>query len=344
MPPSGGGLGPEALVGAAPRAGTALTPRPVGHQLEAGILRAVGRIDDLLARGRTLSFEFGPPRSEEAARTLEKTLVELEPLDPSFVSVTYGAGGSTRAQTAEIVAHIARDTAMTPMPHLTCVAHRRHEITEILDGYRADGLDNVLALAGDPPLDGSDPGGDFRYAMELIELVRAHGEWAIGVAAHPECHPRSADRASDRRHLAAKLAAADFGVTQFFFRASDYFAMVEDLAAAGVDKPVIPGVIPVTNLAQVERFARMAGAAVPVELSARMEAVADRPDEVRRIGVEVATELTRELLDGGAPGVHFYTLNFARATKEIYANLGLSAGAGTGPRPSDDPGVSLPPR
>lgn len=286
----------------------------------------MARIDELLAAGRTFSFEFGPPRTEEAARTLEKTLVELEPLEPSFVSVTYGAGGSTRAQTAQIVAHIARDTSMTPMPHLTCVAHRRAEITEILDGYRAEGLDNVLALAGDPPLDGSDPGGDFRYAMELIELVREHGDWTIGVAAHPEGHPRSPDSASDRRHLAAKLVAADFGVTQFLFRASDYFSMVEDLAALGAGKPVIPGVIPVTNLAQVERFARLAGARFPAELAARLEAVADRPEEVRRIGVDVAITLTEELLAGGAPGIHFYTLNFARATKEIYARLGLPPG------------------
>jgi methylenetetrahydrofolate reductase (NADPH) len=282
----------------------------------------------MLAAGRTFSFEFGPPRSEEAARTLEKTLVELEPLAPSFVSVTYGAGGSTRAQTADIVAHIARDTTMVPMPHLTCVAHRRHEITEILDGYRASGLDNVLALAGDPPADGGGVEGDFRYAIELIELIRSHGEWSIGVAAHPEGHPRSPDVASDRRHLAAKLAAADFGVTQFFFRSTDYFAMVEDLAALGVTKPVIPGVIPVTNVSQVARFAQLAGADFPTDLAIRLEAVADRPDEVRRIGVEVACALVQELLDGGAPGIHLYTLNFSRAAKEIWAAAGLGAAPG----------------
>ena len=287
----------------------------------------MARIADLLAAGQTLSFEFGPPRTEEAERTLEKTLIDLEPLQPSFVSVTYGAGGSTRDKTREIVLHIAHDTAMTPMPHLTCVAHRREEIVEILTGYREEGLENVLALAGDPPIDGSTAASDFAYAIELVELVRDMGGFSVGVAAHPEGHPRSPDRASDRRHLAAKLRVADFGITQFFFRAADYWQMVDDLSRLGVTTPVIPGVIPVTNASQVERFARLAGAAFPEDLAARLQAVADRPDEVRRIGVETATELTRDLLEGGAPGVHFYTLNFSRATKEIYANLGLGPAA-----------------
>jgi methylenetetrahydrofolate reductase (NADPH) len=172
-------------------------------------------------------------------------------------------------------------------------------------------------------VDGTAVEGDFRYALELIELIRDHGDWSIGVAAHPEGHPRSPDLRSDRQHLAAKLQLADFAVTQFFFRASDYFTMVDDLAALGVTKPVIPGIIPVTNFAQVARFAALAGAAVPTSLAQRLEAVSDRPDEVRRIGVEVATDLISELLDAGVPGIHLYTLNFARATKEIWSNLGL---------------------
>jgi methylenetetrahydrofolate reductase (NADPH) len=288
----------------------------------------VTRIADLLAAGPTLSFEFGPPRTEEAQRTLEKTLIDLEPLEPSFVSVTYGAGGSTRDKTREIVLHIARSTTMVPMPHLTCMAHRRDEIVHILTGYRDEGLENILALAGDPPADGSPVSSDFAFALELVELVRELGGFSIGVAAHPEGHPRSPDRASDRRHLAAKLRVADFGITQFFFRAEDYWSMVDELDALGVRTPVIPGVIPVTNVSQVERFALLAGASFPSDLADRLYAVGDRPDEVRRIGVDLATELTRALLDGGAPGVHFYTLNFSRATREIYANLGL------GPPPS----------
>jgi methylenetetrahydrofolate reductase (NADPH) len=289
----------------------------------------MARISDLLAQGPTLSFEFGPPRTPEAERILEKTLVELEPLAPSFVSVTYGAGGSTRDKTREIVEHIARDTSMTPMPHLTCVAHRRDDVVAILAGYRDEGLDNVLALAGDPPLDApaGDLPSDFRYAVELVELARDVGGFCVGVAAHPEGHPRSPDLAADRRNLAAKLRLADFGITQFFFRADDYWRMVDDLAALGVTTPVIPGVIPVTNVSQVARFAALAGAAFPADLAARLEAVADRPDEVRRIGVEVATNLTAELLEGGVPGIHFYTLNFSKATKEIFANLGLGPAA-----------------
>ncbi len=286
------------------------------------------RIAEQLRAGTTLSFEFGPPRTPEAERTLEKTLLTLEPLAPSFVSVTYGAGGSTRDKTRDIVRHIARDTSMTPMPHLTCVAHRRDEIDDIVAGYRDEGLDNILALGGDPPADGSQPPGDFRYAVELIDAVRGIGDFCVGVAAHPELHPRSGgDRAADRRRLADKLRLADFAITQFFFDPADYFSMVEEVARLGVTKPIIPGVIPVTNAGQVERFAALSGASFPPALAARLHAVADRPDEVRKIGVEVATELTAALLAGGAPGIHFYTLNFARATLEIYRNLGMGPGA-----------------
>ncbi|HWH35701.1 MAG TPA: methylenetetrahydrofolate reductase [Acidimicrobiales bacterium] len=284
----------------------------------------MAKVHDLLDAGRCYSFEFFPPRTDEAARALEKALGELEPLAPSFVSVTYGAGGSTRARTRDIVVHILRSTTMTPMAHLTCVGHRRAELVEILDGYRQAGVENILALAGDPPADApaAGAGGDFRYALELVEVVRERGPFSVGVAAHPECHPRSPDRQGDRRHLAAKLAAADFGVTQFFFRAGDYFAMVDELAALGCETPVVPGVMPVTNVNQVERFAALSGAAFPADLAERLHA-AGGPEEVRRIGVDVATALCQELLDGGAPGLHFYTLNRSTATREIYANLGL---------------------
>ncbi|HVF73476.1 MAG TPA: methylenetetrahydrofolate reductase [NAD(P)H] [Acidimicrobiales bacterium] len=288
------------------------------------------RVADLLAQGRTFSFEFFPPKTDEAERTLEKALLELEPLGPSFVSVTYGAGGSTRDRTHDIVVRINRETSMTAMAHLTCAGHTRAQITEIVAGYRDDGVENILALAGDPPIvaEGEPvPASDFTYAMELVELVRSVSPQAsVGVAAHPELHPRSAgDRAHDRDHLAAKLDAADFGVTQFFFRSSSYFEMVDDLAARGVTKPVLPGIMPVTNPGQIKRFAEMAGAEFPADLAARIEAVADDAAAVRRVGVEVATELCQELLDGGVPGLHFYTLNRSTATREIYANLGLAA-------------------
>ncbi|MGH9282596.1 MAG: methylenetetrahydrofolate reductase [Acidimicrobiales bacterium] len=283
------------------------------------------RIADLLARGRTFSFEFFPPRTDEAERQLEKALHELEPLAPSFVSVTYGAGGSTRERTRDIVLRINRDTSMTAMAHLTCCGHTRAELAEIVTGYGDNGVENILALAGDPPAGEAGAPGDFRYALELVELVRSLGDFSVGVAAHPELHPRSAgDRAADRDHLAAKLRRSDFGITQFFFRASDYLSMADDLGRRGVDTPVIPGIMPVTNAGQVQRFAQLAGAEFPPDLAARIQAVADRPEEVRRIGVEVATTLSEALLAEGVPGLHFYTLNRSTATREIYANLGLA--------------------
>jgi methylenetetrahydrofolate reductase (NADPH) len=283
----------------------------------------VTHIRDLLAAGPTFSFEFFPPKSEDAARELEKTIAELEPLQPSFVSVTYGAGGSTRERTREIVTHIDRDTSLTAMAHLTCVAHTRAELDEIVADYREQGIENLLALAGDPPVGLTDYPTDLEYALDLVRLIHEHDHFSVGVAAHPETHPRSTDRASDRRFLAAKLAEADFGITQFFFEAEPYLQMVDELDALGCTTPVIPGIIPVTNAGQVQRFAQMAGAEFPPALAARFEAVADDPAAVRAIGVEIATDLCRRLLDEGVPGIHFYTLNRSTATREIYANLGL---------------------
>lgn len=287
----------------------------------------MAKIADLLAAGRTYSFEFFPPKTDEAERALEKALHELKPLRPSFVSVTYGAGGSTRERTHDIVLHINRDLDMTAMAHLTCIAHTREQLSEILIQYRNEGVENILALAGDPPVVADDepvPSSDFRYACELVDLVRSIGDFSVGVAAHPELHPRSeGDRNADRDRLAEKLDAADFAVTQFFFRAESYFEMVAELADRGVTKPVVPGIMPVTNAGQVQRFAQLAGAEFPADLAARIGEVADDPAAVRALGVEVATELCRELLDGGVPGLHFYTLNRSTATREIYANLGL---------------------
>jgi methylenetetrahydrofolate reductase (NADPH) len=292
----------------------------------------MARIADLLATGRCFSFEFFPPRTEEAEAQLQRTLLDLAPLEPSFVSVTYGAGGTTRERTHDIVVDVLRNTTMTPMAHLTCAGHTRTELSGILERYRAARVENILALRGDPPAELGLPPGDLAYAADLVGLVREVAPFSVGVAAHPEGHPASPDLESDRRHLAEKLRRADFGITQFFFRLDDYRRLMDDLSGLGVDRPVVPGIMPVTNVAQVERFAKLSGAEFPPELAARLHAVADDPAEVRRIGVQVATELCQDLLDEGAPGLHFYTLNRSLATREIYAKLGL------GPGPAADSG------
>ncbi len=284
----------------------------------------MSKIRDLLRAGRTYSFEFFPPKDDKASSDLEKTIGELEPLGPSFVSVTYGAGGSTRERTRDIVIHIQRDTGITAMAHLTCIAHDPADLVSLLEQYRAAGIENILALAGDPPADPSIDVGDVRYASELIDIVRGVGDFCIGVAAHPELHPRSnGDRGHDRRFLAAKLERADFAITQFFFEAEPYLSMIDELAALGCTKPVLPGIMPVTNAKQVQRFAQLAGAEFPPALAARFDAIADDAGAVRALGIEIATNLCQQLLDAGVPGLHFYTLNRSTATREIYTNLGL---------------------
>jgi methylenetetrahydrofolate reductase (NADPH) len=282
----------------------------------------MARVSELLAAGRTYSFEFFPPKTDGAQLSLGHTIAELEPLAPSFVSVTYGAGGSTRARTHDIVTWVRRETSITPMAHLTCQGHSRAEIAEILSGYRAAGIENILALGGDAPGEANDHGrSDYQFASDLIEDI-ASSDFSIGVAAHPEVHPRSPDRDTDRRMLAAKLAAADFAITQFFFEAHHYFALLDELAALGVDKPVLPGIMPITNASQIRRMAELSGAELPAWLVDRLDGVED-PADVRRIGVDVASALCAELLDRGAPGLHLYTLNRSTASREIYANLGL---------------------
>jgi methylenetetrahydrofolate reductase (NADH) len=283
----------------------------------------MARISDLLARGRTFSFEFFPPRDDAMQLTLGRTIAELEPLEPSFVSVTYGAGGSTRERTRNIVTWVARETAITPMAHLTCQGHSRAEITELLDAYQAAGIENIMALGGDLPADvAASASRDYRYACDLVADVAATGHFAIGVAAHPEVHPASPDRATDRRYLADKLVAADFAVTQFFFEAHHYFELVEELRDLGVSKPVLPGIMPITNVAQITRMATLSGAEVPARVVDAVTAV-DDPADVRRVGVDLASRLCAELLAGGAPGLHFYTMNRSTASREIYSNLGL---------------------
>lgn len=282
----------------------------------------MARIADLIAKGRTFSFEFFPPKTDGAQLSLGRAIGELESLSPSFVSVTYGAGGGTRQRTHAVVSWMRKETTLTPMAHLTCQGHLHAEIRDILNAYANDGVQNILALGGDVPTEGDVVPSDYTFASELLDDVLDDGRFSVGVAAHPEVHPRSPDRASDRRHLASKLARADFAITQFFFDVEVYVRMMNELADLGVDKPVLPGIMPVTNKKQILRMAEMSGAAMPSWLSDRLEKV-DDPDDVRRVGVEAATELCRDLLDAGAPGLHFYTMNRSTATREIYANLGL---------------------
>jgi len=199
----------------------------------------------------------------------------------------------------------------------------RAEIREILNDYAADGVENILALGGDVPADGEPAPSDYTYASDLLEDVVADGRFSVGIAAHPELHPRSPDRATDRKFLAAKLSSADFAITQFFFDLDVYVQMVNELADLGVTKPILPGIMPVTNKSQIRRMAELSGAAFPAWLAERLDRT-DDAEEIRRIGVDAATELCQGLLDAGAPGLHFYTMNRSTATSEIYANLGLS--------------------
>lgn len=287
----------------------------------------MAKVHEMLAAGRCFSFEFFPPKTDAEQATLVRAMRELEPLQPAFVSVTYRGGRSSRDRTHGLVAGMLRTTDLTPMAHLICAAHTRLELAEILVDLRRAGVENLMALGGDPPTDEDSEPGELRYASELVALARAIGGFSIGVAAHPECHPRSPDRGADRDRLAAKLAEADFSVTQLFFRVDDYLGLLADLEERGVTKPVVPGIMPVTSLSGIRRMAELSGCAVPPEVVDRVSAAGDEPDAVRRVGVEIATELCQELLAQGAPGLHFYTLNRSTATREIYASLGLRTAA-----------------
>lgn len=284
------------------------------------------KIADLLSKGQTHSFEFFPPKSDAEQATLVKTLRDLEPLGPSFVSVTYRGGAESRKRTFDLVSGMLRTTSLVPMAHLICVAHTRLELAEILVDLRKAGVENLMALGGDPPTEATDVATELQHASELVELARAIGGFSIGVAAHPGGHPHSPDLASDRDFLAAKLALADFACTQFFFEADHYLGLVEDLAERGVTKPVLPGIMPVTSLSSIPRMATM-GAAVPQWMVTRLQAADEvgGADGVRNEGVQIATELCQQLLHAGVPGLHFYTLNRSSATRDIYEGLGLAA-------------------
>lgn len=290
-----------------------------------------GSLGALLSSGtRSFSFEFFPPKTDDGERALWKTIRELEPYAPTFVSVTYGAGGSTRDRTVRVTERIAEDTTLTPVAHLTCVGASQAGLREVIAQYAAAGITNVLALRGDPPGGPGTPWvqhpGGLTHATELVELLRSMGSFSIGVAAFPEGHPESATLDDDARVLAAKArAGADFAITQFFFNADDYFRLVERAASFGSTIPILPGVMPVTNVNQIARFAELSGTAVPTELAERFNAIGDDGEAVRELGVEVATQLSQRLLEGGAPGIHFYTLNRSSSTREVFANLNVNS-------------------
>ena len=283
------------------------------------------KINKLLKESRTVSFEFFPPKSDAEAAVLGETIRDLESLHPSFVSVTYRGGAESRQRTYDLVTMMRRDTSLNPMAHLICVAHSRGELTEILEQYGDASIDNLMALGGDPPTEPDAKVGELQYALELVELARSVGDFSIGVAAHPAGHPRSETLNSDRDRLARKLEAADFGVTQFFFSIEEYRSLVNDIADRGVTKPILPGIMPVTSLSSVPRMATM-GAPVPAWAIERLESAESSggADAVREEGIALATELCAALLEEGAPGLHFYTLNRSKATREIALALGLN--------------------
>ena len=272
------------------------------------------------------SFELFPPRDEAGSRQLWQTVRELEALGADFVSVTYGASGSTRERTIGATEQIARNTTLRTVAHLTCASQSREQLRRVVGSYAAAGVRHVLAIRGDMPGGPREPWvrhpDGLDTATELVALVRELGDFCVGVGAFPDPHPSSLDADLDARILVDKArAGASYAITQLFFRPADYFALVARVRALGCDLPIIPGIMPITNVTQVARFAELSGAALPDEVVERVEAVAGDPDAVREVGTVIGTELSHALLDGGAPGLHFYTQNRSRATREIYANL-----------------------
>lgn len=272
------------------------------------------------------SFEFFPPKTEDGWTNLRKTLEELSGLEPGFVSVTYGAGGSTRDKTLQLVQEIKQTTGIEAMAHLTCVGHTREELSDIVDRLLESGIENILALRGDPPIGQKSFApvvGGFRYASELVELIREKDHTlCIGGACYPEGHIEAASRDDDLRNLKLKVdAGIDFVISQLFFDNAFFFDFVERARRVGINIPIVPGIMPITNYEQLNRFVRLCGATVPMRLSLQLEKVKDDPDAVAQLGVAHATVQCMELLNRGVPGIHFYTLNRSPATRMIVSAL-----------------------
>jgi methylenetetrahydrofolate reductase (NADPH) len=301
-------------------------------------------IAELLAEGGPplTSFELFPPKDEAQQRQLWRTVRELEALGPDFVSVTYGASGSTRDRTIVATEAIAQNTTLRTMAHLTCASQSREQLRRVVGSYAAAGIRHVLAIRGDMPGGPTVPWErhpeGLANATELVALVRELGEFCIGVAAFPDLHPERHDAELDARVLVAKQrAGASFAITQLFFTARRYCELVDRVRSLGSDLPIIPGIMPVTRIAQIERFAELSGADLPSRVTDRLHAVGDDDQAVRRIGIEIATELCEELLAAGVPGLHFITMNRSPATREIYARLGLTSRSHPVPSPAARP-------
>lgn len=284
------------------------------------------RIRDCFTTDRPVfSFEFFPPKTADGVKSLYRTIEELQPLNPSFVSVTYGAGGSTREMTVELVTRIKRELGLEAMAHLTCVGHSSDELGAVLDRLQEGGIENVLALRGDPPKGETQfvkPDRGFGYAQELVRFIRGKYGFCLGGACYPERHPESPDADADLQRLKEKVdSGVDFLVTQLFFDPADYIRFVARARAIGIEAPIVPGIMPITNVSQIERITSLCGAVIPEALRARLNASRDDEQAVIRVGIEWATDQCRALLAGGAPGIHFYTLNRSLSTRMVYLNL-----------------------
>jgi methylenetetrahydrofolate reductase (NADPH) len=285
------------------------------------------RIDEILASGErpTFSFEFFPPRTPEGEANLYLALAALRPLAPDFVSVTYGAGGSTRGKTLEIVSRIRDEIGLEAMAHFTCVGATVDELRETLDEMSGLGFENVLALRGDPPAgqeEWTKTDGGLEYSRELVELISADYEFTIGAACFPETHIHAVSAEDDLRFLKQKVdAGVGFLITQLFFDNAFYFDFVARARAAGIGVPIVPGIMPITSAANIRRIAQLCAARIPAELEQRLRRVEHDDELTMQVGVEWAMRQCQELLDGGAPGIHFYTMNKSPATRRVYENL-----------------------